>query len=86
MRQSHMRYRQIWREQIVHCCIMNLYAEYRGGRSRHRGGFRYHSLEDAGEQLGIHLPNRHRAAEDALLAREVLHANARSDFNHNPPA
>jgi len=29
-------------------------------------------LEDAGRQLGIPLPNSHRARADTLLAREVF--------------
>lgn len=83
MRQSHSRYRQPWRERIAHHCIMKLYAEFRGESNRQRGTFRLHSLGDAGRQLGIPLPNSHRAAGDALLARAVLHAIAGMDFGQN---
>jgi DNA polymerase III epsilon subunit-like protein len=46
-------------------CIMRLYADFRGTS-------RFTSLEDAGRQLGIALPNAHRARADTALARAVL--------------
>lgn len=55
-------------------CIMRLYAQYRGDWNSARGGFRWYSLQDAGRQCQISLPNNHRARGDALLARAVLHA------------
>ncbi len=86
MQQSHSRYRQPWRERITHHCIMKLYAEFRGESNRQRSAFRFHSLEDAGRQLGIPLPNSHRAVDDALLARAVLHAIAEKKIGLNSPA
>jgi DNA polymerase-3 subunit epsilon len=53
-------------------CIMKLYARFYGDWDRQRSGYRYHSLENAGRQSGILLPNSHRAQDDALLARELL--------------
>jgi len=53
-------------------CIMKLYAEYYGDWNAPRASFRWQSLEAAGRQCGIALPNAHRAQADALLARAVL--------------
>lgn len=53
-------------------CIMKLYAEYYGDWNAAHGSFRWQSLEAAGRQCGIALPNAHRAQADALLARAVL--------------
>ena len=47
-------------------CIMRLYSQYRNiGR--------WISLERAGLECGIPLPNSHRSLADTLLARELLH-------------
>jgi DNA polymerase III epsilon subunit-like protein len=54
-------------------CIMKLYAQYYGEWNSKRGSYRWHSLEDAGRQCRISLPNTHRALDDSLLARAVLH-------------
>lgn len=54
-------------------CIMKLYAQYNGEWNSKRGSYRWHSLEDAGRQCRISLPNKHRAQDDSLLARAVLH-------------
>ncbi len=54
-------------------CIMKLYAQYKGEWNSMRGSYRWHSLEDAGRQCRIPLPNSHRAKDDSLLARAVLH-------------
>lgn len=78
MRQSHSRYRLPWHEHISSFCIMRLYAQYRGDWDPIRRAYRFLSLETAAKQLGITLPNTHRAADDALLARSVLHAIAAS--------
>jgi DNA polymerase III epsilon subunit-like protein len=45
-------------------CIMRLYSDYLGTT-------RFQSLAVAGRQLGIPLPNSHRALADTLLARRV---------------
>jgi len=54
-------------------CIMKLYAQYHGDWNRARGSYRWHSLEDAGRYCRIPLPNSHRAFDDTLLARAILH-------------
>lgn len=52
-------------------CIMKLYAEFFGQRGSY-GGYRWQSLDKAARQCRIRLPNSHRAAADAQLARAVL--------------
>jgi DNA polymerase-3 subunit epsilon len=52
-------------------CIMRLYADFSGVR-------RFQALDVVGRQLGIPLPNAHRALADALLAREVFLRMAQS--------
>lgn len=58
-------------------CIMKLYAEFFGERSSY-GDYRWQSLDKAARQCGIDLPNSHRAAADARLARAVLAHMARA--------
>lgn len=53
-------------------CIMKLYADFYGDWDVSRGSFRWQSLEAAGRQCGLALPNAHRAEADALLARALL--------------
>ena len=72
MAQSHRRHSLGWQDPSMQVfCIMRLYAEYYGG-GRYGGG-RWQSLESAGSQCRISLPNAHRALADTLLARAVLH-------------
>ena len=74
MKQSHQRYWMPWRVQEENFfCIMRLYARFRGDWDTRRGDYRWHSLEAAGRQSRIQLPNSHRATDDARLARELLH-------------
>lgn len=54
-------------------CIMQLYAQYFGDWNRARNSFRWQSLEAAGQQCGLTLPNAHRAQADAQLARALLY-------------
>jgi DNA polymerase III epsilon subunit-like protein len=44
---------------------MKMYGDY-------AGLLKWARLEDAGRQLGISLPNSHRAIDDTLLARQVF--------------
>jgi len=53
--------------------IMKLYARYFGDWDPYHRSFRYQSLEQAGRQCGIRLPNAHRAVDDCLLTRAILH-------------
>lgn len=76
--QSHHIAQLLWpKDALTSFCIMQLYARYYGERSH--GGFRWQSLEKAGRQCHLNLPNSHRAADDARLARAVLHHVARGE-------
>jgi DNA polymerase III subunit epsilon len=81
MQQTHAKFRMPWRPLQLGSpfCIMKLYAQYYGEWDPIRGSFRWQSLESAGRQCGIPLRNTHRAFDDALLAREVLHAIANTE-------
>ncbi len=80
MRQSMERYRLPWRENLSWFDILNMYAEYRGIWDPARRSYRFFKLEEAGRQLGIPIPNAHRAVTDARLARAVLHQLAGLDY------
>lgn len=54
-------------------CVMKLYARFAGEWDSKRGSYRWHSLDAAGRQAGLPLVNSHRAIDDALLARALLH-------------
>jgi DNA polymerase III epsilon subunit-like protein len=74
IQQSHSRNWMNWSRPVgmQEFCIMKLYAQYIGQWNPRRGGYRWHSLDAAGRQSGIPLPNSHRAKDDALLTRAVL--------------
>lgn len=73
MKQSHQRYWLSWKiPEESFFCIMKLYARFVGDWDARRGSYRWHSLDQAGRQCGITLPNTHRAKDDALLARALL--------------
>jgi DNA polymerase-3 subunit epsilon len=59
-------------------CVMRLYAQFYGMWDRSRGSYKWQSLDAAGRQCGIPLPNTHRAKDDTLLARAILHHIANS--------
>lgn len=74
MQQSHKLYSIYWDSELADfACIMLLYAQFFGEWNPARGTYRWHSLENAGLQTRIPLPNTHRAKDDAALARAVLH-------------
>jgi len=81
LQQTHSKFRMPWRPTHLgnSFCIMKLYAQFFGEWDPIRGSYRWQSLEAAGRQCGIPLRNTHRALDDALLAREVLHAIARTE-------
>jgi DNA polymerase III subunit epsilon len=58
--------------------IMRLYASFYGDWDPVHRSYRYQSLELAGRQCRISLPNAHRAIDDCLLTRAVLHFMADS--------
>ena len=72
MRQSLERYRLTWRESLSTLDILSLFSEFRGEWDPNRRALRRFRLEDAGQFFRIALPNSHRAADDALLARALL--------------
>ena len=49
--------------------IMKVYTDFMGNNRRYR-------LEQAGRNLGIMIPNSHRAVDDTLLTRAVFHSIA----------
>ena len=54
-------------------CVMKLYAQFHGEWNSRTGGYRWQSLDDAGRQCRIALPNAHQAIADSLLTRALLH-------------
>jgi DNA polymerase-3 subunit epsilon len=80
MRQSMERYRLPWRENLNAFDILQLYSEYRGVWDPYKKSYRFFKLEEAGRQLGISIPNAHRAVVDARLARAVLHRLAGLEY------
>jgi DNA polymerase-3 subunit epsilon len=52
--------------------VMELYARFYGEWDAVRRSYRYQSLDKAGKQCEIALPNAHRALADVLLTRAVL--------------
>ena len=79
MQQSHARHHLPWKENLRTFDIMQLYARYKGEWDSYRKSYRYHSLDKAGKECKINIPNAHRAATDSLLARALLHFMADSD-------
>ena len=74
MQQTHTRHWLRWRnpEGSQFACLMKLYAQYYAQWDPRRGSYRYQSLDAAGQQCGISLPNSHRAKDDTLLTRALL--------------
>jgi DNA polymerase-3 subunit epsilon len=79
MQQSHARHHLPWKENLKSFDIMQLYARYKGEWDSFRKSYRYQSLDKAGKECKINIPNAHRAATDSLLARALLHFMADSD-------
>lgn len=74
IKQTHLQSGMAWQSLNANAfCIMKLYAEFFGERDRYRGSYRWQTLDDAGRQCGIALPNAHRAQADTLLTRALLH-------------
>lgn len=74
MQQSHQRNWMQWSSPagLETFCIMKLYAQFYGQWNAQRGNYRWHSLDAAGRQSRIPLPNSHRAKDDTLLTRAIL--------------
>jgi DNA polymerase III epsilon subunit-like protein len=65
-------------------CLMKLYAEFHGEWNYAHGDFRWHTLASAAAQCGMNVTQSHRALDDALLARAVLHYIATQEIDHEP--
>jgi DNA polymerase-3 subunit epsilon len=66
LQQTHQVYGLPWRIPMSRVfCIMKLYSDF-------SGFLKWQSLEAAGRQSRIPLPNSHRARDDTLLARELF--------------
>ena len=81
MRQSHQKNWLRWQNPkgTFFFCIMKLYAQFYGEWNARRGNYRWQSLDKAGKQCGIPLPNSHRAKDDTLLTLKVLEFIANQD-------
>jgi DNA polymerase-3 subunit epsilon len=75
IQQTHAKYRIHSNQNSIagSFCIMKLYAQFYGEWDAMRGSYRWQSLEAAGRQCQIQLINSHRAFDDCLLARQILH-------------
>lgn len=74
IKQTHQQYGLRWPTvQFDPFCIMQIYSQFYGEWDTHRNAYRWQSLEKAGQRFHIPLTNSHRAKDDALLARAVLH-------------
>lgn len=56
--------------------VLKVYSDFRGVWDHRRRAMRRFRLEAAGQELGIPIPNSHRALDDTLLTRAVFHAIA----------
>ncbi len=72
MQQSHTRYRLPWRERLTTFCLMKLYAQFKGEWSSTRNAYRYFSLDQAGRECSISLPNSHRSSDDTRLTHALM--------------
>lgn len=70
--QSNQRY-GIRREPLTNFCVMKLYAQFRAEWDQQRNQYRWFRLEQAGMDAKIPIPNSHRAIDDTLLTRALLH-------------
>jgi DNA polymerase-3 subunit epsilon len=73
IQQTHQNFGLAWKENFQTFCVMKLYAQFVGQWDPRRRSYKYHRLEDAGRESRIPLPNSHRAADDTLLTRALLH-------------
>jgi DNA polymerase-3 subunit epsilon len=82
MKQSHQKNWLRWYdpEGAEFFCIMKLYAQFYGQWNQRRGSYRWQSLDTAGRQCQIALPNSHRAKDDTLLTRAVLEHMAQQEL------
>ncbi|MBS1250446.1 MAG: hypothetical protein MAG431_02040 [Chloroflexi bacterium] len=75
MKQSHAHNQMRWIKPsgTTFFDIMKLYAQFYGKWNPQNKNYRWQSLDKARAQCGLTLPNAHRALDDTLLTRAVLH-------------
>ena len=56
--------------------VMKIYSDFEGNWDSSRRRMKRFRLEDAGRNMGIPLPNSHRAVDDTKLTRALFHAIA----------
>ncbi len=76
MQQSHRKFKLPWNPSHNFFDIMGLFSIFNHEWDPIHRSYRLIRLENAGNLLGIHLPNSHRALDDSRLARAVLHSIA----------
>ncbi len=72
LQQSHRIWKLPWQKIFTPVCLMKLYAAYLGDWNSLKKDFRFVTLEKAGSQCAIEIPNSHRAVDDTLLAYALL--------------
>ena len=79
MKQSHTQTQMRWVNPsgTTFLDVMELYAQFYGKWNPRYGNYRWQSLEAARKQCGLVLPNSHRALDDTLLTRALLHYMAK---------
>ena len=74
MRQSSQKHGISWESPYKDFfCIMKLYAQYYGDWNPSRRSYKWQGLDAARRQCNLDLLNSHRAKDDTLLTRAVLH-------------
>jgi DNA polymerase-3 subunit epsilon len=74
MQQSHQASGLDWQPPYSdNFCIMKLYAQFYGEWNPSARDYRWQKLDAARWQANINIPNSHRAKDDTLLARALLH-------------
>ena len=73
MKQSSTKLGFRWDKNFEAFDLLKVYAEFRSEWDPKRQSYRYFSLDAAGKQAQIALPNAHRATADTLLTRALLH-------------
>jgi DNA polymerase-3 subunit epsilon len=74
MKQSHQISGMAWKPPYSdYFCIMKLYAQFYGDWNPSARDYRWQKLDAARWQTNLKIPNSHRATDDTLLARALLH-------------
>ena len=66
----------ILRDKINAFDVMKIYSDYEGNWDSSRRKMRRYKLENAGRNMGIQIPNSHRAVDDTKLTRALFNAIA----------